>query len=67
MWAENYFHLLLECFKYWNDKANGQKTTMPRAYAEVFNDLRSKGVSFPVEKKFIDWPKPGDEESLANR
>ena len=40
---------------------------MPKAYAEVFSDLRNKGAYFPPEKKFIDWPKPGDEEELASR
>ena len=59
--------MLLECFKYWNDKASGQRPTMPQAFAEAFSDLRNKGVSFPAEKKFIDWPKAGDEDALAGR
>ena len=40
---------------------------MPQAFAEAFSDLRNKGVSFPAEKKFIDWPKAGDEDALAGR
>lgn len=64
-WSYNFFHLLLEMIKHWGtNKSIGENKGLPTPFLNLYNNLRNSSVSFPVEKKFLDWPEQTNQSVL---